>query len=203
MVQQIQLINNQTQFSFLSLWYPGDSYFSASHLHPWNYTSLAFILTPVTPSPLILILLIPHFYLLKGFKTIHFLLSPHRHLGTSSHPLSLGPVCCLAYIHHHLSPRGSKDHLHPVQMQPCYHPLRKTTGKMTEILTKGQVSCEVWLLFLSSVLSFSPGSSLTHFCPLSAWRHWPFSLSMNTPHLHSIPRPLQGLSLVLVNTCLA
>lgn len=155
MVQQIQLINNQTQFSFLSLWYPGDSYFSASHLHPWNYTSLAFILTPVTPSPLILILLIPHFYLLKGFKTIHFLLSPHRHLGTSSHPLSLGPVCCLAYVHHHLSPRGSKDHLHPVQMQPCYHPLRKTTGKMTEILNKGQVSCEVWLLFLSSFLFLS------------------------------------------------
>ena len=152
MVQQIQLINNQTQFSFLSLWYPGDSYFSASHLHPWNYTSLAFIWTPVIPSPLILILLVPHFYLLKGLKTIYFLLSPHRHLGTSSHPLPLGP-CCLAYVHHHLSPRGSKDHLYPVKTQLCYHSLRKTTRIMTEILNKSQLSCEVWLLSLPFSLS--------------------------------------------------
>ena len=139
------------------------------------------------------------FYLLKGLKTIHFLISPNRHLGTSSHPLSPGPMCCLVYVYYHLSPRDSKHHFYPVLTQLCYHSLRKTTRIMTQIHNKGQVSCEVWLLFLS----FSLDSSRTHFCSLSAWQHWPFSLSMNTSHLHSIPRPLQGLSLVLVNTCLA
>ena len=140
-------------------------------------------MTSVTPSPLILVLLAPLLLPPTGSQN-HSL--PYISTSPPWHklPFSLARTHMLPGLFSLLpsstfSPQDSKDHLYSIQMQLWYHPLRKTTGLMTKILNKVQVSFEIW-----------PRLSLwAHFQHISVHsvleQHWSFNLFTNAPH--SVP----------------